>query len=92
MSYYINTYFGMICIGNSVSILPLEGLGIDANLSYEEVLIEILDQKVKTLRNKELGSVKVLWRNHLVESNTSEVEIELISLYPHVIPSTSIPT
>jgi len=55
------------CIGDPVSILPLEGLGVDENLSYEEVPVEILDQQVKKLRNKEVVSVKVLWRNHLAE-------------------------
>ncbi|WMV29938.1 hypothetical protein MTR67_023323 [Solanum verrucosum] len=58
------------CIGDPVSILPLEGLGVNENLSYEEVSVEILDRQVKKLRNKEVASVKVLWRNHLVEGAT----------------------
>ena len=32
------------CIGNLTSIVPLEGLGVKENLSYEEVSIEILDR------------------------------------------------
>ncbi|WMV37616.1 hypothetical protein MTR67_031001, partial [Solanum verrucosum] len=32
------------CIGDPVSILPLEGLGVDECLSYEEVSIEMLDR------------------------------------------------
>ncbi|XP_049381263.1 uncharacterized protein LOC125845777 [Solanum stenotomum] len=47
------------CIGDPVSILPLEGLGVDENLSYEEVLVDIFDRQVKKLRNKEVASVKV---------------------------------
>ncbi|WMV55074.1 hypothetical protein MTR67_048459 [Solanum verrucosum] len=35
------------CIGDPVSIIPLEGLGVDENLSYEEVPIEILDREAK---------------------------------------------
>ncbi|KAH0706582.1 hypothetical protein KY289_011658 [Solanum tuberosum] len=35
------------CIGDLVSILPLEDLGVNENLSYEEVLVEILDRKVR---------------------------------------------
>ncbi|WMV37890.1 hypothetical protein MTR67_031275 [Solanum verrucosum] len=54
-------------IGDPLSIIPLEGLGVDESLSYEEVPVEILDRKVKKLRNKEVASVKVFWRNHLVE-------------------------
>lgn len=58
------------CIGNPVSILPIEGLGVDENLSYEEVPVEILDLQVKRLKNKEVFAVKVLCRNHLVEGAT----------------------
>ncbi|WMV09251.1 hypothetical protein MTR67_002636, partial [Solanum verrucosum] len=58
------------CIGDPVSIIPLEGLGVDESLSNEEVPIEILDRQVKKLRNKKVSSVKVLWRNHLVEGAT----------------------
>ncbi|WMV50007.1 hypothetical protein MTR67_043392 [Solanum verrucosum] len=47
------------CIGDLVSILPLEGLGVNENLSYEEVLVEILDRQLMILRNKEVASVKV---------------------------------
>ncbi|KAK4712763.1 hypothetical protein R3W88_018670 [Solanum pinnatisectum] len=76
------------CIGDPVSILPLEGLGVDENLSYEEVPVEILDRQVKRLRNKEVVSVEVLWRYHLVESATWEVEVDMKSHYPHLFPST----
>ena len=34
------------CIGDPVSILPIEGFGVDENLSYEEVVVEILDLQV----------------------------------------------
>ena len=33
-------------IGDSVSILPLEGIKIDANISYEEVKVEIVAREV----------------------------------------------
>lgn len=62
------------CIGDPVNILPLKGVGIDANLSYEEASVKILDRQVKRLRNNEVVSVKYLWRNHLVESATWEAE------------------
>ena len=42
------------CIGNPVSILPIEGLGVDENLSYEAFPVEILDLQVKKLNNKEI--------------------------------------
>ncbi|WMV58614.1 hypothetical protein MTR67_051999 [Solanum verrucosum] len=76
------------CIGDPMSILLLEGLGVNENLSYEEVLVEILDRQVKKLRNKEVSSVKILWRNHLVEGATWEAEADMKSRYPHLFPPT----
>ena len=60
------------CIGDPESILTIEGLGVPENLSHEEVPVHILDRQVKKLRNKEMVSVKVLWKNHLVEGATWE--------------------
>ena len=42
------------CLGNPASILPIVGLGVNENLSYEEVPLEILDRHVKRLRNKDV--------------------------------------
>ena len=39
-------------------------------MSNEEVSVEILDRQVKQLRNREIATVKLLWRNHLVEGAT----------------------
>ena len=32
------------CLGDPTSILPVEGLGVDEDLSYEEVHVEIFDR------------------------------------------------
>ena len=58
------------CLGDPSSIVPLEVANVEENLSYEEVPVEILDRQIKRLRNKDVASVKVLWRNQLVESAT----------------------
>ncbi|WMV41245.1 hypothetical protein MTR67_034630, partial [Solanum verrucosum] len=79
-----------MCIGDPTSTIPLEGLGVDESLSYEEVLVRILDRQVKRLRNKEIAFVKVLWRNHLVEGATWEAKADMKSRYPHIFPSTPI--
>ena len=42
------------CIGDPESILPIEGLGVKDNLSYDEVPVQILYRQVKKLRNKEV--------------------------------------
>ena len=49
------------------SIVPLESMAVKDNLSYEDVLVEILDRHVRRLRNKEVTSVKVLWRSQSIE-------------------------
>ncbi|XP_027767906.1 uncharacterized protein LOC114074221 [Solanum pennellii] len=67
------------CLGDPASILPVEGLGVDENLSYEKVPVEILDSQVKWLRNKEFATVKVFSKNHLVEGETCEAEADLRS-------------
>ena len=48
------------CLGDSTSILPLEGLRVEEDLFFEEVPVEILDRLIKRLRNKEVATVKVL--------------------------------
>ncbi|WMV37441.1 hypothetical protein MTR67_030826 [Solanum verrucosum] len=75
-------------VGPCEILKRVEGLGVDENLYYEEVPVKILDRQVKKLRNKEVASVKVLWRNHLVEGETWEAEADIKSRYPHLFPPT----
>ena len=39
-------------LGDPAFILPFEGLGVEEDLSHEEVPIGILDRQIKRLRNK----------------------------------------
>ncbi|WMV24686.1 hypothetical protein MTR67_018071 [Solanum verrucosum] len=55
-------------------ITLIEDVQVTWDLTYEEVPISILDRQVKRLRNKEMASVKVLWRNQQVEEVTWEAE------------------
>ncbi|XP_070013962.1 uncharacterized protein [Nicotiana sylvestris] len=57
---------------------------VNDELSYEEVPIAILDRQVQKLRNKEIASVKVLWRNQQVEEATWEAEDEMKKKYPQL--------
>ena len=72
------------CICEPESILPIEGLSVKENLSYEEVPVQTLDRQVKRLRNKEVASVKVLWKIHLIEDVTREAEADIKSNYPYL--------
>ncbi|WMV41149.1 hypothetical protein MTR67_034534 [Solanum verrucosum] len=65
-------------------ITPTEDVQITGDLTYEEVPIAILDRKVRELRNKEVASVKVLWRNQQVEEVTWEAEEAMKLKYPHL--------
>ena len=51
------------CIGDPMFILPLEGLEVNAILSYKKIPTEMLEQQVKWLRNKQVASVKVFCKN-----------------------------
>ncbi|KAL0533446.1 hypothetical protein IC582_030286 [Cucumis melo] len=65
-------------------VVDYEPLEIDENLSYTEQPVEVLAREVKTLRNKEIPLVKVLWRNHRVEETTWEREDDIRSRYPEL--------
>ena len=75
------------CVGDLTSIVPLESVAVKDSLSYEDVLVEILDRQVKRLRNKKVASVKVLWRSQSVEGATWEAEAAMKAKYPHLFPS-----
>ncbi|KAL5563691.1 hypothetical protein UlMin_033438 [Ulmus minor] len=55
-----------------------------SHLSLQEKPVQILDFKVKTLRNKEIPLVKVLWRNQTVEEATWEREADMRAFYPEL--------
>ncbi|KAL0551959.1 hypothetical protein IC582_011052 [Cucumis melo] len=63
-------------------VVDYEPLEIDENMSYTEQPVEVLAREVKTLRNKEIPLVKVLWRNHRMEEATWEREDDMRSRYP----------
>ncbi|XP_075500063.1 uncharacterized protein LOC142538634 [Primulina tabacum] len=69
-------------LSNPPHVLRYDSLDLLPNLSYEEMPVQILDRKVKVLRNKEIGLVKVLWRNHVIEEATWEPEEEMKHRYP----------
>ncbi|WMV41219.1 hypothetical protein MTR67_034604 [Solanum verrucosum] len=62
------------CVGDPVSIVQLESVDVMDILTYEEVPVKILDRQVHRLRNKEVTSVKALWRSLSVEGATWEAE------------------
>ena len=57
------------CVGDPASVVPLERVEVKDSLSYEDLPFEILDLRVRRLRNKEVSSVKVLWRSKFVKGD-----------------------
>ncbi|TMW85842.1 hypothetical protein EJD97_022394 [Solanum chilense] len=51
------------CVGDPASIVPLESVAVKDIFSYEDVLVEILDNQVRRLRKKEVASVKVFLKS-----------------------------
>lgn len=47
-------------VGDPSLIMPLKGVDVEENLTYEKVPIEILERQVKRLHNKEIASIKAL--------------------------------
>ncbi|WMV09827.1 hypothetical protein MTR67_003212 [Solanum verrucosum] len=48
------------CLSDPSLVVPTKNIGIKDNLSYEKVLVQILDRRVHMLRTKEIASAKVL--------------------------------
>ncbi|KAL5559924.1 hypothetical protein UlMin_036136 [Ulmus minor] len=65
-------------------ILEQEPIELHEDLTYEEKPVQILDRKTKTLRNKEIPLVKVLWRNQKMEEATWEREDEMRIAHPEL--------
>ena len=61
------------------------------SLSYDDVIVEILDRQVRRLRNKEISSFKVLLRSQSIEGATWEAEAAMKAKYPYLFPSDSTP-
>ena len=61
---------------------PLE---IEEDSSYEKKPIKILAREVKALCHRNIGFVKVLWRNHQMEEATLEREDEIKEKYPELM-------
>ena len=78
-------------MGDPAYVVSLESVAVQDNISYEDVPVEILDRQVRRLRNKEVSSVKVLWRSQFVEGATWEAEAVMKAKYPHLFPFDSTP-
>ena len=72
-------------ITDPIHVIDYKPLQLNEDLSYKEKLVKILAREVKTLRNKNIAFVKVLWRNHHSEEATWECEDEIREKYPDLV-------
>ena len=63
-------------------VLALQSVELISDLSYDEVPARIVDHQVKRLWNKEIASMKVIWRHHSVKKATWEAKDEMRRRYP----------
>ncbi|XP_070042770.1 uncharacterized protein [Nicotiana tomentosiformis] len=61
-------------VGDPLLIALVEVIEVNKDSTYEAISVAILYRQVRKLRNKEIASVKVLWRNQQVEDSTWEAE------------------
>ena len=71
-------------VSDKSHVLEQESIEIHEDLSFEEKPVQILDYKIKTLRNKDIPLAKVLWRNQKTEEATWEREDEMRTSYPEL--------
>lgn len=77
------------CIGDPSKIMPVKEIQITEDLNFEEQPVVILDRQTRRLRNKEITSVKVLWRNNNREEMTWESEDLMKKRYPQLFSISS---
>ena len=65
-------------------VLDWQDLNLQEDITYEEGLREILDNKEEVLRTKTIPLVKVLWDHHGVEETTWELESDMRKKYPEL--------
>ena len=68
-------------ISDPLNVLHQKPILMRQDMTYKEQPVEILDRKIKELRNRKIQLVKVPWRNHSSEEATWEREEEIRARY-----------
>ncbi|XP_048430987.1 uncharacterized protein LOC125472932 [Pyrus x bretschneideri] len=71
-------------VPNFSHVIQPEPLEVSQDASYVEKLVAIIDRHDKTLRNKVILLVNVLWRNHAIKEATWETKELMRSQYPYL--------
>ncbi|KAJ9566648.1 hypothetical protein OSB04_002614 [Centaurea solstitialis] len=65
------------CLADETAHVPLDDIQVDESLNYIERPVAVLERKVKKLRNKEIGIMKVQWQHRKGSEWTWEPEAEM---------------
>jgi hypothetical protein len=74
------------CVRLPTEVLPEPESEIEPDLSYQEHLVKVLDQKERSTRARSIRMYKVQWSNHSEEEATWETEDFLRSRFPNFLP------
>nr|GFB81244.1 hypothetical protein [Tanacetum cinerariifolium] len=75
------------CLSDENLIIPLDEIQLDDKLHFIEELVEIMDRKVKRLKQSRIPIVKVRWNLRRGPKYTWEREDKMKSKYPHLFKS-----
>ncbi|KAJ9557590.1 hypothetical protein OSB04_012204 [Centaurea solstitialis] len=72
------------CLADETTHVPSDDIQVNESLNYIERPVAVLERKVKKLRNKEIGIVKVQWQHRKGSEWTWEPEAEMRERYPEL--------
>ncbi|KAJ9558505.1 hypothetical protein OSB04_013119 [Centaurea solstitialis] len=72
------------CLADETAHVPLDDIQVDESLNFIERPVAVLERKVRKLRNKEIGIVKVQWQHRKGSEWTWEPEAEMRERYPEL--------
>ncbi|KAJ9562471.1 hypothetical protein OSB04_007631 [Centaurea solstitialis] len=72
------------CLADETAHIPLDDIQVDESLNYVERPVAVIDRKVKRLRRREIGIVKVQWQHRKGSEWTWEPEAEMREHYPEL--------
>jgi hypothetical protein len=64
--------------------LAFETVELRSDLTFQPQPIQVVDRSIKTLRNKEIPLVKVIWEGSPPGEATWELESKMMETYPHL--------
>ncbi|GJV86504.1 putative reverse transcriptase domain-containing protein [Tanacetum coccineum] len=72
------------CLSDESLVIPMKELRLDDKLNFVEEPIEIMDRKVKRLRQSRIPIIKVRWNSKRGPEFTWEREDQIRAKYPHL--------